>query len=102
MQHVRIAKYRMTSGTPEEVAEIVQAPDGMLEKFQGHSGFIGYSLAKQDDGGLLSISVWESHAVAEEATGLAADWVEHHIASRLTLEWSSVGGALFNANALGN
>jgi heme-degrading monooxygenase HmoA len=100
MQHIRLATYAMTKGTPEEVADL--AASGMLEAFQRHEGFIGYSVAKIDDGHILSISVWRSHQDAEEAVALAADWVAENIADRISLEWNSVADALFNANALGD
>ncbi len=99
MQHIRVATYKMTRGTPEEVAAL--AASGMLEKFREHAGFIGYSLAKTDDAHIMSISVWKSHRDAEEAVALAADWVSENIADRISLEWNGVGDALFNANALG-
>jgi heme-degrading monooxygenase HmoA len=100
MQHVRVAMYKLTKGTPEEVADLASA--GMLESFQQHSGFIGYCVAKVDDGSIMSISVWQSHQDAEEAVALAADWVAKNIADRITLDWNGVGDALFNANALGS
>jgi heme-degrading monooxygenase HmoA len=97
MQHVRIAAYRMTQGSPEDTATI--AEEGMLPIFRSHGGFIGYSLVKVDDANVLSVSVWQSHQDAEEATALAADWVAANIADRVMLTWTSVGDALFNANA---
>jgi heme-degrading monooxygenase HmoA len=100
MQHVRVARYKLTKGTPEEVAQLAQG--GMLDQFKKHSGFIGYSVAKVDDGSIMSITVWQSHEDAEEAVALAADWVADNIADRITLEWNGVGDALFNANALGS
>jgi heme-degrading monooxygenase HmoA len=99
MQHVRVATYKVTKGTPEEVADL--AASGMLSTFQQHAGFIGYSVAKIDDRTIMSISVWQSHQDAEEAVALAADWVAENIADRISLEWNGVADALFNANALG-
>ena len=39
MNHLRVATYDVTSGTPGEIAEIVQQPGGMLEIFQTMPGF---------------------------------------------------------------
>jgi uncharacterized protein YcbX len=100
MQHVRVATYTLTSGTAQEAADLAQA--GMLDTFQTHHGFIGYSVLENDDGKLMSVSVWKSHQDAEEAIALAADWVKEHMASRISLEWNAVGDALFNANAFGD
>ena len=99
MRHVRVATYRMTKGSPEEVAALAAA--GMLDTFRQHDGFIGYSVAKTDDEHIMSISVWKSHQDAEEAVALAADWVAENIADRIALEWNGVADTLFNANALG-
>ncbi|MEX2267447.1 MAG: hypothetical protein WEA75_02040 [Acidimicrobiia bacterium] len=100
MQHVRVATYKLTSGTPEEASDLAQS--GMLPIFQGHGGFIGYSVLKVGDGELMSISVWKSHKDAEEATALAKDFVAEKMAGRISLEWSGVADAIFNANALGD
>jgi heme-degrading monooxygenase HmoA len=100
MQHVRVATYKVTKGTPEELAKV--AEDGMLPIFKGHHGFIGYSVLKIGDGEVMSISVWNSHKDAEEATGLAKDFVAENMADLISLEWNGVADAMFNANALGD
>ena len=99
MQHVRVATYNVTKGSPEEVAKLAEG--GMLDSFRKHDGFIGYSVAKVDAARVLSVSVWESHQDAEEAVALAADWVRDNIADRISLEWNGVADVLFNANAFG-
>ena len=99
MQHVRVATYKVTSGTPEELAKI--AEEGMLPIFQSHHGFIGYSVADMGGGEIMSISVWNSHKDAEEAVDLAKDFVADKMADLISLEWNGVADALFNANALG-
>lgn len=48
---------------------------------------------------VMSVSVWQSHQDAEEATALAAEWVAENLADRVSLEWSGVGDAMFNAGA---
>jgi heme-degrading monooxygenase HmoA len=97
VQHVRVAGYKMTKGTPEETAAL--AEQGMLPLFRSHQGFIGYSLLNVNDAEVMSVSVWQSHQDAEEATALAAEWVAENLADRVSLEWSSVGDAMFNAGA---
>lgn len=98
MQHVRVATYKLTKGTADEAAELAQS--GMLPIFQSHAGFIGYSVLKVGDAELMSISVWQSHKDAEEATALAKGFVAENMAERISLEWSGVADAMFNANAL--
>lgn len=97
MQHVRVAIYKITKGTGQEIADLAQ--QGMLPIFQGHAGFIGYSLLDIDETEIVSVSVWKSHKDAEEATGLAADWVAENLADRIQLERTSVGDVLFDAGA---
>ena len=97
MQHVRVATYKITSGTAAETADLAQK--GMLPIFRSHDGFIGYSLLEVDGGEVMSVSVWQSHQDAEEATALAAEWVADNLADRVSLEWSGVGDAMFNAGA---
>jgi heme-degrading monooxygenase HmoA len=100
MQHVRVATYKLTKGTAQEAAKL--AENGMLPTFKQHSGFIGYSVLETDKGELMSISVWQSHQDAEEATALARDWVAENMEGRISLEWNGVADAIFNANALGD
>ena len=97
MQHVRVASYKITSGNAAEIAELAQG--GMLPIFRSHDGFLGYSLLEVNGGEVISVSVWQSHQDAEEATALAAEWVAKNLADRVSLEWSGVGDALFNAGA---
>jgi heme-degrading monooxygenase HmoA len=89
MQHVRVATYAITSGTAEEV--IRAARDGMLPVFQQQPGFMGYGVAEDGNGTILSISRWDTHEAAERATGTAAEWVRDNLADRLSLLSSYVG-----------
>ena len=99
MQHVRVATYKVTKGTPEEAAEL--AENGMLPIFKSHAGFIGYSVLKIGEGEVMSVSVWNSHQDAEEAIPLAKDFVAEHMDGRIAIEWQSIADAIFNANAFG-
>ena len=73
MQHVRVALYKLVKGTAAEAAKL--AEDGMLPIFQGHKGFIGYSVLEIQGGEVKSISVWKSNHDAVEAIALAKDFV---------------------------
>ena len=99
MQHVRVATYKVTKGTAEEAAQL--AEEGMLPIFKSHDGFIGYSVLKIGEGEVMSVSVWNSHQDAEEATDLAKDFVAEHMEGRIAIEWQGVADAIFNANAFG-
>ena len=95
MNHLRVATYEVTSGTPGEVAEIVQQPDGMLEIFQAMPGFKAYSVLEPSPSELMSVSAWETHAEAEEAIAAAAEWVATHIADRIKRTSNTSASSLF-------
>jgi heme-degrading monooxygenase HmoA len=93
MQHVRIAKYRVTSGTLAEISDAAQ--EGMLKVFKEQPGFISYGVADSGGGTLLSISHWETHDEAEEAAVAARGWVAENLADRIELLENNTGDYLF-------
>jgi len=95
MNHLRVATYDVTSGTPGEIAEIVQQPGGMLEIFQSMPGFKAYSVLETSPTELMSVSAWETHAEAEEAIASAAEWVATHTADRIKRTSNTSAGSLF-------
>ena len=96
-EHVRIATYKMTSGTAQEAADL--AKSGMLPVFKGMPGFVRYGVLQLDDGELASISVWETHAEAEAAIAAAADFVAKNMADRIKLDTNHVGDFFFDETA---
>jgi heme-degrading monooxygenase HmoA len=96
-EHVRIATYKMTKGTAEEAADL--AKSGMLPVFRGKPGFIRYGVALLEDGKLASISVWETHAEAEDAIAAAADFVKKNMADRISIDSNHVGDFFFDESA---
>jgi hypothetical protein len=96
-EHVRIATYSLKKGTAEEAAELGR--NGMLPIFQAQPGFVRYGLALLDDGKVASVSVWETHAEAEAANAMAADWVAANLAERVQLETTHVGDFFFDEGA---
>lgn len=98
MHHFRIAVYEITDGSSaSEIGQI--AEDGMLPIFEQQPGFQAYSLIEVDEKTVVSLSTWESHAEAEAAIALAADWAADTLASRSRLLQDIVGDALFWAGA---
>jgi len=93
MQHVRVATYKITKGTFPEIVDT--AKEGMLKTFKAQPGFIRYGLADTGDGTCLSISMWETHAEAEAAAPVAANWVREHLADRVELRSNDVGDLAF-------
>lgn len=94
MSHVRIGIYALTGGTAKEVADL--AREGMLPVFQAQPGFKSYGLAETAEGKIVSVSLWDSFAQAQQANDLAASWVGENLAGKVRLEGAHVGDFLFN------
>jgi heme-degrading monooxygenase HmoA len=92
--HVRIAIYKLTSGTAEEAADL--AKSGMLPIFKGQPGFIRYGVALLEDGSVASVSAWETHEEAEAAVAAAADFVKANMADRISLTSNHIGDFFFD------
>ena len=56
----------------------------MLPIFREQPGFRSYSIA-EDDGEILSMSVWDRAEQADAANAAAADWVKANMADELEL-----------------
>ena len=93
MQALRVANYKIIKGTFPELAD--EAKDGMLRTFKAQPGFIRYGLADTGEGTCMSISLWETHAQAEAATPVAANWVREHLSDRIELRSTQVGDLAF-------
>ena len=95
MQHMRVATYAITSGTADDIFRAGE--DGMLPVFKRQPGFLGYGLAHDGTGTILSISRWETHEAAENATAAAEQWVKDNLADRVSLLSNYVGDFGFYA-----
>jgi hypothetical protein len=93
MEHVRVATYKITEGTFQDIAG--SAKKGMLSKFQEQPGFVKYGVADVGDRTLLSLSVWSSHQQAEAAAPVAAAWVRENLADRIELKSNYIGDLSF-------
>jgi heme-degrading monooxygenase HmoA len=95
MRYARLATYEMTKGTFQELADI--AEEGVLPLFAQQAGFIDYGLIDAGHGKVVSMSIWETKADAENATTAVATWVQNNIADRIRLTINYVGDlALFH------
>ena len=93
MRHLRIATYKIKTGSFQELADVAQ--EGMLRTFQEQPGFIKYGLADLGEQTCLSISMWETRKDAESAVPVAANWVREHIADRVELRSNEIGDLAF-------
>jgi hypothetical protein len=80
MEHVRIATYKQTAGTFEDLCGIIQAPGGLADVFRASPGFVAYTFANLGDGTNCSISVWNAAEAADAAMAAAGTWTAANIA----------------------
>jgi hypothetical protein len=45
-------------------------------------GFVRYEVGELDNGGIVSFSIWETAAEAQQAVELAHEWVKENLADR--------------------
>jgi hypothetical protein len=89
-----VALYDITSGTAEEAAEIARV--GILPIFKSMPGYVRYEVGKLDNGGIVSFSIWETAAEAQDADNAAASWVKENLAARISLREDHVGDLLWD------
>ena len=94
--HARVAIYRITSGSAEEVARAADAEGGMLGIFRGQPGFVTYELVGTGDT-LISISRWETEQQADGAAIAARSWVAEHLARAVELQHNYVGEVVLSS-----
>ncbi len=98
--HVRVAFYKVRSGSVEEVVRAVEAPRGLLEIFRASPGFGSYELIEAP-AGVFSVSHWETSRQADDATRAAARFVAEHIDQLVKLQQSDIGEVVLASHAAG-
>jgi heme-degrading monooxygenase HmoA len=93
MEYVRIAKYTISKGTFQEIADL--AKRGLLPKFQKQTGFLRYGLADIGEKTCLSISFWNTREDALAAETVAATWTRENLSDKVVLKSSHVGNLAF-------
>jgi hypothetical protein len=93
MQTLRVATYKITKGSFQEIADT--AKTGMLKTFQDKPGFLRYGMADIGDHSLLSLSLWKTHEEAEASAPVAASWMRDNLADRVELKSNYVGDLAF-------
>jgi hypothetical protein len=95
MRHVRLSTYEMTTGSFNELTDIVEK--GILPTFAREPGFVNYGLVDTGTHKVVAISIWETREMAQKSASLAANWVKENIADRVRLVTTSIGDlALFH------
>jgi heme-degrading monooxygenase HmoA len=93
MRHLRIATYKIKTGSFRELADVAQK--GMLRTFQDQPGFMKYGLADLGENTCLSLSLWETRQDAEASVRVASNWVRENIADRVELRSNEIGDLAF-------
>jgi heme-degrading monooxygenase HmoA len=73
------ATVRSYPGPPGFGDELVKRQDEVKSLIQGISGFRAYYLIKTDQGGVVTVSVYDDQAGADESTRMAAEWVRTNL-----------------------
>ncbi len=79
MQYVRIATYQQTTGTFDDLCQLIEAPGGIADVYRALPGFVAFAFADLGDGTNTSITVWTSAEAADAATAAARTWVAANI-----------------------
>lgn len=87
--HMRMAIYRITQGSYEELME--KAREGMAPILRDSPGFVFYSTTDVGGGRFVSVSTWQSREQAEAAADKAAQWVSENLADSVSLEENLIG-----------
>ena len=93
MQYVRIAKYTISKGTFQEIAD--KAKTSLLPKFQKQTGFVRYGLADMGEQNCLSISLWNTREDAVASEMVASTWTRENLGDNVQLKSSHVGTLAF-------
>jgi heme-degrading monooxygenase HmoA len=73
------ATVRKYSGPEQFGEELVQRQDEVRRLISEISGFQAYYLIRTDDGGVVTISVYDDRAGAEESVKEAAAWIRENL-----------------------
>ena|SRR5437867_1067134 len=79
--YATIRRYRIAPGSVDRLTREIQ--EGFVPIISKASGFREYFWVKASDSEMLSVSVFENRAGAEESSRSAADYVAKHLASLL-------------------
>jgi hypothetical protein len=79
--HAVIRRYRVTPANADEI--IRRAERGFIPLISAARGFVSYRIAVAADGDLMTLSLFEDQAGAEESVRMAAGWVRANLAELL-------------------
>jgi len=74
-----IRRYRADPANTEEIVRRAEAE--FIPLISAARGFVSYRIAVADNGDLMSLSIFEDRAGADESVRMAADWVRENLAA---------------------
>jgi heme-degrading monooxygenase HmoA len=74
--HATVRKY---PGPAEFGEELVKRQDDVRRILEGIAGFQAYYLLRTDEGGVLTVSVFDDRAGADESVRRAAEWIRANL-----------------------
>ncbi len=75
--YTAVRHYSIKSGS---FGEIKQRIDGFVDIVSKVSGFVGYYFVNSGNNTVVTVSIFESQAGADESTRAAAEWVKANLA----------------------
>ena len=81
--HVRVGVYKLHGDLDQVVATV---RDMAFPMYKQQPGFVNYFLVKNDDGTLLSYSVWENREAAEKASELMSNFAKERLSGVVELQ----------------
>jgi len=79
--YVAVRKYQTASGAAEEIGRRVEA--GFVPIISQAPGFVAYYAVNAGNDVVVSVSVFQDQAGADESNRMAANWVKQNLASLL-------------------
>lgn len=92
--HVTVRKYRKIEGDQNQIAERVNRE--FLPLISKIDGFVDFYAASTDDGGLVSVSVYEDAKGGDESVRAAAKWVGQTMSKELPEKPEVISGEVFS------
>ena len=77
--YVAVRLYKAKAGSMDEIARIAQ--EGYVPLIHQAPGFVAYYGVVTGSDSLLTVSIFQDQAGADESTRLAADFVRQHLAA---------------------
>ena len=83
MRYARISVYDQLSGNYADNAQLTEREFGA--RLRGRDGFVSYSVGRDQNGRIVAVNVWDTHAAAEAGLAEANVWVRENLGDLVRL-----------------